>query len=263
MQPFVQSLRQLFFLGLCLGALAGCDRLEKLGWKDDSKKHLKAGAERLAAGDLRGAVAEYERAVDGTPRTAEAHFRLGLIYHDQLKDPIGAVHHFRRYLEIDQTGQFSREARSNIARAEVTLATSLTGGTLINRQEAARIRNENLSLKQQLAVAKSTASVPRGKKTNAPPDAPPTAEELATGAGPKPAPGSPEAKAAAAAAKAAEREGAAQSRTYKVQPGDTLAGISKRFYQSTQRVNDLLDANHNALQGEPTNLRAGMILIIP
>lgn len=262
MQQFVQSLRHLFFLGLCLGALGGCDRLEKLGWKDDSKKHLKAGAERLAAGDLRGAVSEYERAVDGTPRTVEAHFRLGLIYHDHLKDPIGAVHHFRRYLEIDQSGPYSREARSNIARAEVTLASSLTGGTLINRQEAARIRNENLSLRQQLAVAKSTASVPRGKKQVAP-EAPPSAEELATGAGPKPAPGSPEAKAAAATAKTAERQGAAQSRTYKVQPGDTLAGISKRFYQTTNRVNDLLDANHNALNGEPTNLRAGMILIIP
>lgn len=263
MPQFVQKIRNLVFLGLLLVGLAGCDRLEKLSWKEDTKKHMKAGAERLAEGDFRGAVSEYERAVDGTPRTAEAHFRLGLIYHDQLKDPIGAVHHFRRYLEIDQSGQFSREARSNIARAEVTLATSLSGSTLINRSEAARIRSENLSLKQQLAVAKSTASIPRGKSNAPAPSSAPTAEELATGSGPKPAPKSPEARAAAAAAKTAEREAVAQTRTYKVQPGDTLAGISKKFYQSSNRVNDLLDANMNALNGEATNLRAGMMLIIP
>lgn len=233
-----------------------------MGWTDDSKKHLKAGAERLAANDFRGAVSAYERAVDGTPRTAEAHFRLGLIYHDHLKDPIGAVHHFRRYLEIDQSGPFSREARSNIARAEITLATSLSGSTLINRQEAARIRSENLSLKQQLAVAKSAAAVPRGNKSA--PAAPPTAEELATGgAGAKPAANSPEARAAAAAVKTAERQAAAQTRTYKVQPGDTLAGISRKFFQNTGRVNDILDANHNALEGDANNLRAGMTIIIP
>lgn len=263
MDRFVQKYWRVPFAAAAVFALTGCDRLERLGWTDDSKKHLKAGADRLGARDYRGAVAAYERAVDGTPRTAEAHFRLGLIYQDQLQDPIGAVHHFRRYLEIDQSGPFSRQARSNIARAEVMLATSLSGSTLINRQEANRIRTENLQLKQQLAVAKSTASVPRGKAAVAP--APTDPAEIATGggAGPKPAPNSPEAKAAAAAVKTAERQAAAQTRTYKVQPGDTLAGISKKFYQSTARVNDLLDANINALDGDPTKLRAGMSLIIP
>jgi len=135
--------------------------------------------------------------VDGTPRTAEAHFRLGLIYHDHLQDPIGAVHHFRRYLEIDQSGPYSRQARSNIARSEVNMAPSLSGSTLINRQEATRIRSENLQLKQQLAVAKSAASLPRGKTVVPGPTDP---AELATGAGPKPAANSPEARAATAMA---------------------------------------------------------------
>src|SRR4029077_2239817 len=115
-----------------------------------------------------------------------------------------------------------------------------SGGTLVSRGEATRIRSENLQLKQQLAIAKSTApaSTKAGGK-------PPAAEssELATGQ-----------RAAAAAVKEAERKAMTETRTYKVQPGDTLQGISRKFYQTPNRAADILDANINALPAE-TKLR--------
>jgi len=226
--------------------LAGCDRLNL---RADPKKQLQLGSDRLAARDFRGAVAAYEEALDGTPRTAEAHFRLALIYYDHLQDPVGAIHHFRRYLEVaGDNGAFAKQARANITRAETTLAAGLSGGTLVSRGEATRIRTENLQLKQQLAIAKANSPAPPkpGGKNNTT-----EASEIATGQ-----------RAANAALKEAERKAKVETRTYKVQPGDTLQGISRKYYQTPSRATDILDANMNQLPDE-SKLKAGMTLIIP
>lgn len=230
--------------------LSGCERLGVV--RHDPQKLLQFGAERLAARDFRGAVSAYENALDGTPKTAEAHFRLALIYYDNLQDPVGAIHHFRRYLEVADDGPFAKQARANIARAEMNLSAGLSNGTLVSRGEATRIRGENLQLKQQLAIAK--ASPPPGPK-GAAKGAPVSADDAATG-------GKATQRAAAVAVKEAERKAQAETRTYKVQPGDTLQGISRKFYQTPNRASDILDANLNALPDE-SNLRAGMTLIIP
>jgi nucleoid-associated protein YgaU len=72
---------------------------------------------------------------------------------------------------------------------------------------------------------------------------------------PKPAP--PE-QAAAEAEKAAK----GKVRTYVVQAGDTLASISKKFYQTTSRWKDVLDANQNQLSN-PDELKVGQTIIVP
>ncbi|OAI43015.1 hypothetical protein AYO41_00405 [Verrucomicrobia bacterium SCGC AG-212-E04] len=230
--------------------LAGCERLGVVRY--DPQKQLQLGADRLAARDFRGAVAAYESALDGTPKTAEAHFRLALIYYDHLQDPVGSIHHFRRYVEIAGEGPFAKQARANITRAEMNLSTSLSNGTLVSRGEATRIRSENLQLKQQLAIAKA---VPPATARGAAKPAAADPDDVATG-------GKSTQRAAVAAVKDAERKAQAETRTYKVQPGDTLQGISRKFYQTPNRASDILDANLNALPDE-SKLRAGMTLIIP
>jgi LysM repeat protein len=63
---------------------------------------------------------------------------------------------------------------------------------------------------------------------------------------------------------AAEGEKAAKGkvRTYVVQSGDTLVSIAKKFYQSSSRWKDVLDANQNQLSN-PDELKAGKTIIIP
>ena len=102
--------------------------------------------QKQAAQDYRGAANCYEKALDGTAKTADAHFRLGVIYDDKLNDPVGAVHHFRRYLEFLPNGPHAKEAKANLDRIELTLATSLAGGTFITHAEAVRLKNENKDL---------------------------------------------------------------------------------------------------------------------
>ena len=63
---------------------------------------------------------------------------------------------------------------------------------------------------------------------------------------------------------AAEAEKAAKGKvhTYVVQSGDTLVSISRKFYQTTGRWKDILDANQNQLSN-PDELKAGQTIILP
>jgi len=51
-------------------------------------------------------------------------------------------------------------------------------------------------------------------------------------------------------------------RTYLVQSGDTLASISRRFYRSSARWKQILDANRKSID-DPEKLRVGQSLVIP
>ncbi len=60
----------------------------------------------------------------------------------------------------------------------------------------------------------------------------------------------------------AEKAAKGKVRTYVVQSGDTLVSISKKFYQSSSRWKDILDANQNQL-ADPDALKAGQTIILP
>jgi nucleoid-associated protein YgaU len=60
----------------------------------------------------------------------------------------------------------------------------------------------------------------------------------------------------------AEKAARGKVRTYVVQSGDTLVSISKRFYQTSSRWKDILDANQNQLS-DPDELKAGQTIILP
>ena len=137
----------------CLsGVLAACD---KSPFDTRTERSLDQAEQKQAAQDYRGAVNSYEAALDGTARSADVHFRIGLIYSDKLNDPVGAVHHFRRYLEILPSGPHAREAKADLDRLELTLATTLAGGTLISHTEAAKLKADNKDLQAQLALARN------------------------------------------------------------------------------------------------------------
>ncbi len=52
------------------------------------------------------------------------------------------------------------------------------------------------------------------------------------------------------------------SRTYKVQPGDTLSKIAKQFYGNANDYNRIFEANRHQLQN-PDKIQVGQDLVIP
>lgn len=203
--------------------LPGCERMV-------TSRHTRLVKEadwKAAQGDYLWAINLYEAALDGTPQSAEVHYKLALLYDDKLNDPLHALHHFKRYLVLNPEGAHAVEVKDFMHRDEVALGTSLSGDSVVTRAEAARLRNENLNLHRQIE------------------------------AGP--------AKPRSAADKSTSHHGEKNksgSRTYTVREGDTLASISRKFYKTSKRWREIRDANENKID-DPDNLKEGVTLTIP
>src|SRR6266478_5193110 len=176
-------------------AFTGCDRLMSSRYA----QLVQDADGKSAQGDFERAINLYEAALDDSPRCAEIHYKLALLYDDKMNDPLSALHHFRRYLALSPNGSHANDVKNSMKRDEVAVLTTLSGDSVVTRAEAARLRNENLNLHKELEDRSS-------KSWSAP--------EKAQSGGPPP-------KETAA--------GKSSSRTYVVQPGDTLASISRKF----------------------------------
>jgi LysM repeat protein len=282
--PAVRALRcagRVFCLaGLLL--LGGCDLLTI----SQSGRGIRDGNDAVLRGEFPKAVQHYESALDGTLLTAEAHYRLGLVYEDKLKNEVAALHHFERYLELAPQGQFSTDVRSYVDRLRLVIVSRLAEGTVVPAREATRLKNENLELRQenaelrdQQSKAKTTAAravpaaspIPRPALAALPEGTPPPLPASAT---PEPevrralplsapAPAAPVtavAPASAAVPTPAPVPAAPQSHT--VVSGDTLSKISRKYYGNSGDWQKIAEAN-KAILPDPTKLKLGMVLTIP
>ena len=139
------------------------------------------------------------------------------------------MHHFQRYLDLAPKGPYANEASSYVKESTSKLARGAGGGAG-SQNEVVRLKNENLNLQKQLMESKQRAaalSVTAAKR----------AEEMKA---PLP-PG---------------------SKRHTVATGDTPASISRKYYGTPTRAQDILDANHNQLGGKAV-IKPGQVLIIP
>ena len=222
----IRSAMRFLVLALMTALLSsGCDRMIT----PRHAQQLKDAESKAAAGDFARAISLYESALEDRPADAEVHYKLALLYDDKMNDPLNALHHFKRYLIIAPNGARANDVKGFVKRDEVALLTSLSGDALISRAEATRLRNENLSLRKDLDDARGRGHVATSEQS--------------------PTPG-----------KTKGTETAKQ--TYVVQRGDTLASISRKFYKTSTRWKQILDANRNVIDN-PKKLAAGQTLVIP
>jgi LysM repeat protein len=207
--------------------LAGCDRV---GGSRHAQLMQDADG-KSAQGDFARAISLYEAALDDSPRCAEVHYKLALLYDDKLNDPVSALHHFRRYLALNPTGAHATDVKNSIKHDEIAALTVLSGDSVITRSEAARLRNENLNLHKELeARAAPTRNLPIKSQ-----------------------------ESDASSKKASSKKA---GRSYVVESGDTLFSISRKFYKSPNRWKDILEANKRGIH-DPKKLTVGQTLVIP
>ncbi|MEI7957942.1 MAG: LysM peptidoglycan-binding domain-containing protein [Verrucomicrobiota bacterium] len=229
-------------LAVCAAALllSGCDQMLQ-----DKREHNFAQAEKKqAAQEYPEAVLLYEAALDGTPKTADIHYKLGLMYEDRIKAPVSAIHHFQRYLELAPKGAHARDAQKFLKEDQLKLSATLGNGATVSQEEARRMKNGNLELQKKIIQLKDELEAAN--------------------------------KAKVAAYKAMGAKGAAGVkpeqpqkpllpgvRTYTVQPGDTFASISRKFYKNNSaRWKDIQDTNFGTVEGT-AKIKPGMVLMIP
>src|SRR6266567_8733946 len=217
-----------FWLSIFLACgLVGCDRLTSLRYS----QLMQDADAKSEQGNFERAINLYEAALDDSPRCAEIHYKLALLYDDKLNDPVSALHHFKRYLALSPNGPHANEVKKSIKHDEIAALTALSGDSVIPRSEAVQLRNENLNLRKEVEARagslrtspeKSQASDASSKKT------------------------------------AAKKAG----RTYVVRSGDTLFSISRKFYKSPKRWKEILEANRKSIR-DPKKLTVGQTLVIP
>lgn len=208
--------------------LCSCDRIGNGRFQ----KALLEADKRLGSQDLEGAIRVYESVLDGTPRTAEAHYHLAHVYADRMNNPLGALYHFQRYLAVAPDGAYAKGAIAYQKEGELLLVTQLSKGAPLTQEEAARLKNENLKLRktlEELRTAK-TASPVAGT--------PPKGGDFVQ----KPIPPG--------------------ARTHKIAPGETLASIAQKYYKNKARARSLLEANFYSADAAK-KLKVGQELYIP
>src|SRR6266705_1419299 len=130
-----------FWLSIFLACgLVGCDRLTSSRYS----QLMQDADAKSEQGNFERAINLYEAALDDSPRCAEIHYKLALLYDDKLNDPLSALHHFRRCLALSPNGAHANDVKNSIRRDEVAVLTALSGDSVVTRAEAARLRNENL-----------------------------------------------------------------------------------------------------------------------
>lgn len=239
----------------------GCDVGSGQVVREEDESHFVRGKEELKRGNYDEALNAFLKVTEKRRDAAESHLDIGLIYLKHLNDPIQAIYHFRKFLELKPDAKESQRVRQCIDTAQKTFAATLPGNPYdvnlqnLEMEEAMRaVKAENLELKQQLANALNKISVLEATQS--------------VTVAPQPQPGQ--------AVRQASQQQPAQDRraaltpvvardipqSYVVQKGDTLSSISRKIYGSSARWKDIYNANRDRMSS-PTALKPGQTLKLP
>src|SRR5262245_50115362 len=117
-------LRTVALLLLCV-LLAGC-RLGSSSQSDEQKDpYFLAGKNRLQERDYQGAIEMFEKALDVNPRSASAHFELGVLYEQQQADYAAALYHYGRATMLNSNASFAELSRQRMQECKRELAKSV------------------------------------------------------------------------------------------------------------------------------------------
>ncbi|MEX2380777.1 MAG: LysM peptidoglycan-binding domain-containing protein [Opitutales bacterium] len=226
--------------------------------QEDQERAFQRARQYLREGRQQEALHSFLRVIDQRRGDApESHLDAGEIFLNHLKDPIEAIHHFRKYLELKPDSPQADLVRGRIDRAMKDVARILPGQPMENPLErldlldlTERLKEENLELKREVVELREEisrlGSVPSREAE------PNTTQSASTNQPSSPSSPSQETRP----------ETEADPRTYEVVSGDTLYRISAKVYGNSRYWEEIYEANRDLLPSENA-LRIGMTLRIP
>ena len=238
----------LLLLAGCM--LGGC--LPSAPGDEEKEPYFLAGKGRVNTMDFKGAIESFEKALEVNPKSAPAHFELGILYDQKESDPAAAIYHFERYLKLRPNSGKEDMLRTRILACKQQLAQSVSLGPVTERQtrdleqlaeETKRLREEcanwrAYALRLQALTNQSAAALPVARATQPPASAPPAPADSAIPVRPTDTP-------------------AAISRTHIVKAGESPILIARKYgvkLEALKSANPKLDPRH---------LQVGQALIIP
>ena len=256
-------------LALCV-ALSSCSPTAERQLDEQQNPHFKAGREKLSALDYRGAIESFEHAVEDNPRSALAHFELGVLFEQHANDYAAALYHYNKALKLRPNGNPADIIRQRIpgCKQELLKADSLAIVNPTALRETERLREENLALRKQIELlqnhlaARPPANAPggqfaRAREVSYSSPASPTLAGTNVALRGDTGGVSPAAMADASDRTRAAAAGSGRTRTHTVKAGETPFAISRQY---RIKIDALLSANPGL---DSKHIRVGQVLNIP
>src|SRR5687767_14123564 len=249
------SLIRLLMPLLCL-LLAGC-RVGSQAHSDEQKDpYYLAGKNRLQERDYPQAIEMFEKALDVNPRSASAHFELGVLYDQQANDYPAALYHYQRAITINSNFVSADLARQRIQGCKRELAKSVVQLPTMEalQKEVDVLRSENTQLKQNLLTWQNyyaNQGITLSNLVQAPTNPPQRATQTLVTARNEVSPNLPRGNPGRS------NPPSISTRTHIIAPGDTPASIARKYnvkLSALQAANPTMDARR---------LRPGQKLVVP
>jgi tetratricopeptide (TPR) repeat protein len=280
----------LFLLVALLMLGAGCERAAgpRLIAEIDDADYTR-GKNLLRQNRNQEAMAAFLKVIDKRSGDApESHLEVGRLYQEQIKDPIQAIYHYRKYRELKPNAPQAELVRQLIHAATRDFARTLPAQPLENQvlrndllEVVERLQRENTQLRADLAAIGAGRPVSavslEDPGTSGPPFAfgPTSTPQLVT-RGPAESTDAPQisqapvqtmvpAPAPAQPPSAPAQTPAAGGRRHVVAQGESLYSIARRYYgtPTNARIAEIVAANRAVLPNGSTSLKIGMELRIP
>lgn len=216
--------------------------------------HYRRGVQMLRSGQNQVALEAFLKVIDKRNGDApESHLEVGQIYLNHIHDPIAAIYHFRKYLELRPNSPQAPMVRDLIDTSKKQFARQLPGQPLDDYYERTdlldlveRLKRENERMKIELAAVQAEPLPVEESVRQVSPDTVRTTTGPST-ATPRQTPTAPV---------------SATAKRHVVARGDTLYSIAKRYYGNGNQWRTIYDANRSVMSSE-TDLKIGTALVIP
>jgi tetratricopeptide (TPR) repeat protein len=277
---------------------AGCERPDNQALSSEADEpNYRQGQQLVKQGRSQEALSAYLKVIAKRGESApESHLEAGLLYLDQVKDPLAAIYHFRKYLELQPNSRQAVYVKGRIDVAKREFARTLPAQPLENQAERLemfdqleRLQRENEQMKAELAAVRGGPLVPstrsRSTVNEAAAETYPRVEPQRTVAieaasevadspislapevqNQQPYPTPPVATSPiqqpVRAPPTKPAASASAVRRHLVVKGDTLFSLAQKYYGNRSRWRDIYAANRDLLPNE-NSLGLGMEIRIP
>ncbi len=279
---------------------AGCERGDPLTFSSETDEaYYRQGQQLSKQGRNQEALNAYLKVIAKRDETApESHLEAGLILLRHVKDPIAAIYHFRKYLELQPNSRQAVYVLGLIDTAKREFARTLPAAPLESQAERLetqdqidRLLRENDQLKAELTALHAGVAATPVRSTRAALDPASSGDTPMISIQTSPAETAPATASAAddspityapveapveappalqrltlpsspGTRSAPTKPSAAAGRRHTVAKGDTLFSLAQKYYGSRSKWRDIFEANRDVLPSQ-NSLRLGMELKIP
>jgi tetratricopeptide (TPR) repeat protein len=285
--------------GVALLLATGCERADNQALSSEADEpNYRQGQQLVKQGRSQEALSAYLKVIAKRGESApESHLEAGLLYFDQVKDPLAAIYHFRKYLELQPNSRQAVFVKGRIDLAKREFARTLPAPPLENQAERLemfdqvdRLQRENEQMKEELAALRGGFKPPSTRTRSALNE--PSLQNYPRVEAPNPRPASAaqnestdspislasedqaDQPADAPVVQSAPHQQSVRAlptkptapsmagRRHIVVKGDTLFSLAQKYYGNRSRWRDIYAANREVLPDE-NSLRLGMEIRIP